>query len=241
MLGLGADQNSVTLNGMTMGANGLPRDAGISTSLATSPFDPTRGGFSGGNLSVRSQSGSNYRSRGMSLVVNTPQLSGPTAPHRRWRQYDVSWGECGASGPLQYNKSFYNFSYQLGRQGARQPNAAHHERALAPTAGIATDSVQRFVGILQRTGMPTVAAAPRERRLSDNGSVFGSFDISPPSSTSGSSYNVTLNGNWGRQSPVGGGATQLASASGDRMLGRRHPGTAQRLLQDAARVKPSSA
>ncbi len=32
VLGLGADQNSVTLNGMQMGANGLPRDAAISSS-----------------------------------------------------------------------------------------------------------------------------------------------------------------------------------------------------------------
>ena len=34
VLGLGADQNSVTLNGMQVGANGLPRDAAISSSLS---------------------------------------------------------------------------------------------------------------------------------------------------------------------------------------------------------------
>ena len=36
MLGLGADQNSTTLNGMSFGGSNLPRDAGISTSLNAS-------------------------------------------------------------------------------------------------------------------------------------------------------------------------------------------------------------
>src|ERR1043166_8573845 len=61
VLGLGADQNSVTLNGLPTDANGLPRDARISTSLTTSPYDPSRGGFSGGNLNIRSGAGSNFR------------------------------------------------------------------------------------------------------------------------------------------------------------------------------------
>src|SRR5207248_1570924 len=74
VLGLGADQNSVTLNGLATGANGLPRDALISASLNTSSYDVSRGGFSGANLNVRSGSGSNFIRRGMSLVVNVPQL-----------------------------------------------------------------------------------------------------------------------------------------------------------------------
>ncbi len=39
VFGLGADQNSVTLNGLQLGANGLPRDAQISSSLSTSSYD----------------------------------------------------------------------------------------------------------------------------------------------------------------------------------------------------------
>src|SRR5204863_4843191 len=74
VLGLGADQNSITLNGMTFGQNGLPRDANISSSLTTSPYDVSRGGFSGANLNIRSGSGSNFRTRGTSVVLNTPQL-----------------------------------------------------------------------------------------------------------------------------------------------------------------------
>src|SRR3954469_610191 len=50
VLGLGADQNSTSLNGMPGGPNNLPRDAAVSSSLTTSPYDGSRGGFSGGNF-----------------------------------------------------------------------------------------------------------------------------------------------------------------------------------------------
>jgi hypothetical protein len=39
VLGVGADQNSTTLNGMNFGGASLPRDANVSTSVATTPYD----------------------------------------------------------------------------------------------------------------------------------------------------------------------------------------------------------
>src|SRR5206468_9997387 len=57
VLGLGADQNNTTLNGMAFGGSNLPRDASVSTSLVTSPYDVSRGGFSGAQLNIRSRPG----------------------------------------------------------------------------------------------------------------------------------------------------------------------------------------
>src|SRR3712207_4471628 len=116
VLGLGADQNSVTLNGLPVGANGLPRDANVSSSLTTSPYDVSRGGFSGGNFNIRSGSGSNFRSRGVSLVLNAPQLQWTDRAARALgTEYtNVSLGGV-LSGPIRPNKAFYNVSYQLGR------------------------------------------------------------------------------------------------------------------------------
>src|SRR4029078_9159767 len=59
-LGLSPDQNAATLNGMACGGSNLPRDANVSTSLATSPYDVSRGNFGGGLLTVRSRGGNNY-------------------------------------------------------------------------------------------------------------------------------------------------------------------------------------
>src|SRR5688500_5927013 len=116
VLGLGADQNSTTLNGMPTGANGLPRDANVSTTLATSPYDPSRGGFSGANFNTRSNSGCNCATRGMGAVMNSPELQWPDRAGRALGTEftNVSLGGT-VSGPIVLNKAFYNASYQLGR------------------------------------------------------------------------------------------------------------------------------
>ncbi|MBV9772482.1 MAG: TonB-dependent receptor, partial [Gemmatimonadetes bacterium] len=147
VLGLGADQNNVTLNGMPTSAGQLPRDAAISSSLVTSPYDPSRGGFSGGSFNIRSGSGSNFRSRGMNLQLTSPQLqwTDPAARALGNEYTDVSLGGM-ASGPIRRNSSFYNLSYQLGRQ-ARDNQTLLGTSALGlRTAGIAADSVARFLG-----------------------------------------------------------------------------------------------
>jgi hypothetical protein len=217
VLGLGADQNSVTLNGLSLGANGLPRDASISSSLTTSPYDVSKGGFSGANFNIRSGSGSNFRSRGMSFVGSAPQMqwTDPAANALGAKYTNVSLGGV-ASGPIRLNKAFYNVSFQLGRQSRDFQTLLGTGALGLQTAGVAVDSVTRFVDILQRTGVPSVNRQFGSDRLSDNGSVFGSIDISPPNSSSGQAFGVTFNGNWGRQSPIGGGVTQLPSSSGDR-------------------------
>src|SRR5689334_2858162 len=67
VLGLGADQNNTTLNGMSFGGSNLPRDAAVSTSLVTSPYDVSRGRFSGGDLNLRTRPGSDLTTRWMRL------------------------------------------------------------------------------------------------------------------------------------------------------------------------------
>ena len=217
VLGLGADQNTTTLNGMPLGQNGLPRDANVSTSLTTSPYDVSRGGFSGANVNVRSNPGSNFRTRGMSFVLNAPQLQWTDRAGRALgNEYtNVSAGGT-ISGPLELNKTFYNISYQLGRQSRDNQSLLGTSPLGLQTAGVSSDSVQRFVGILSSNGVPGLGGSVHPQRLSDNGSVFGTIDVAPPNSTSGQSFGVTFNGNWGKQSPVFGGATTLASNSGDR-------------------------
>src|SRR6185436_17264452 len=74
VLGLGAEQNATTLNGLNFLGSDLPRDANVSSNLATSPYDVSRGGFSGGQLNVRATPGSNFVSRNMSMNVDAPRL-----------------------------------------------------------------------------------------------------------------------------------------------------------------------
>ncbi|MEP6494740.1 MAG: TonB-dependent receptor [bacterium] len=217
VLGLGADQNSTTLNGMQFNSSNLPRDANVSSSLTTSPYDGSRGGFSGGNFNIRPGAGSNFRTRGSSLVLNTRGLEWTDrAAQAVGTEYtNISLGGI-LSGPITYNKAFYNISYQLGRQSRDNQTLLNTSALGLRTYGLALDSVTHFRSILANRGVPIIAGPQRTERLADNGSAFGSIDLNPPSSTSGQAYGITFNGNWGRQSPIGAGATQLESSAGDR-------------------------
>src|SRR6202171_854253 len=74
VLGLSPDQNNTTLNGLNFGGSNLPRDANVSTSLVTTPYDVSRGGFSGAQFQIRGRPGSNFITRTMSLNLDAPQL-----------------------------------------------------------------------------------------------------------------------------------------------------------------------
>ncbi|MGH7461177.1 MAG: carboxypeptidase-like regulatory domain-containing protein, partial [Longimicrobiales bacterium] len=196
VLGLDADQNSVTLNGMQSGANNLPRDAGISTSLTTSSFDVSRGGFSGGNFNIRSRSGSNIRSRGLSLAMTGPQVQWTDRAAQALGNDVTDLSLSGmASGPIKLNRMFYNVSAQFGRQSRDNQTLLSTSALGLQTAGVALDSVNRFVGILDGHGVPTFAGQSHSNRVNDSGSLFGSIDISPPGSASGQSFGLTFNGN----------------------------------------------
>ena len=217
VLGLGADQNNMTLNGMAFGGSNLPRDAGVSTSLVTSPYDVSRGGFSGGQLTIRSRPGSNFITRGMSLNLDAPQMQWTDrAAQALGQQYtNISLGGL-AAGPLVMDKAFYSIAYQLGRRANDYQNLLNTGPLGLQTAGVAADSVFRFLGILGQEQVPTaVGRVPRDR-TSDQGSLFGSIDFAPPTSTTGQAFNVTFNGGWNKQAPIGGGATSLPASSGER-------------------------
>jgi hypothetical protein len=217
VLGLGADQNNTTLNGMQFGGSSLPRDAAVGSSLITSPYDVSRGGFSGAQFTLRTRPGSNFITRGMSLNVDAPQLQwSDRASQSLGQEYsNLSLGGT-VSGPIRFDKAFYNVSYQLGRRANDLQTLLTTDARGLHAAGVAADSVTRFLSLLQTAGIPLSTGGTGSHRMSDQGSLFGSLDFAPPSSSTGQALNITFNGNWNDQSPATGLATELPSHSGDR-------------------------
>jgi hypothetical protein len=217
VLGLGADQNNTTLNGMSFGGGNLPRDAAVSTSMVTSPYDVSRGGFSGAQLNIRARSGSNFLTRSMSFNFDNPGMQWTDAAARTLGQEygNASLGG-GISGPLVFDKTFYNMSYQLGRRTNDFQTLLSTDPLGLQAAGVATDSVTRLLGILGAQGIPSTKGPLRDTRYGDNGSIFGSIDLTSPSATSGRAINILFNGGWGRQSPAGGAVTETPAFGGDR-------------------------
>jgi hypothetical protein len=217
VLGLSADQNSMTLNGANLGSSTLPRDAQVSTSLVTAPYDVSRGGFSGGQLNVRSGSGSNFIRRNNSLNFDAPQLqwTDPAARALGQRYTNVSLGGS-VSGPIVFDKAFYNVAYQLGRRANDLRTLLNTDPAGMEATGVSADSVARLLTIAEAQSIPLGGGLAPSNRLRDQGSLFGTFDYTPPSSTTGTTYKLVLNGNWSRQTPASNLTTELPAHSGDR-------------------------
>src|SRR5436190_13622063 len=218
VLGLSADQNNTTLNGASFGASNIPRDAQVSSSLVTTPYDVSRGGFSGAQFSLRTFGSSNFIRRNNSLNLDAPSLQWTDRAARSLgQQYsNVSLGGL-LAGPIVFDKAFYNLSYQLGRRTNDLRTLLNTDAAGLQASGVAADSVSRLLAIAAAQRIPvSTGNALRSDRLSDQGSLFGTIDLTPPSSTTGTTMNLTLNGNWNRQTPPGNLVTELPAHGGDR-------------------------
>jgi hypothetical protein len=218
VLGLSADQNSTTLNGSPFSGSNIPRDANVSSSVVTTPYDVSRGGFSGAQFNIRPGPGSNFIRRSNSLNFDAPSLqwTDPAARALGQQYTNVSLGGA-VSGPLSFDKAFYNIAYQLGRRSNDLRTLLNTDPIGLQASGISIDSVARLYAILQASGVPTmVNGRIPQSRLSDNGSVFGSLDFTPPGSSTGQTFNVAFNGFWNRQTPSGLSAGEVPAHGGDR-------------------------
>jgi hypothetical protein len=197
VLGLGADQNNITLNGLNFGGTDLPRDATTETRVATSSYDPSRGGFSGAQISLRTRSGNNYVTRSLHQTVDAPGLQYTDAVGRSLGQQFTNLQLSGsASGPFKLDKAFYNFSWQLGRRTSTLQDLLNTNELALERVGVSADSVSRLLALLSGGGIPMSSGIIPNDKLTQNGSFLSSFDFAPSGTHS---YNVTLSGRWNGQ------------------------------------------
>ena len=217
VLGAAADQNLVTLNGLTFAGASLPRDAAVSTSLVTSPYDVSRGSFSGGQLDVRTLPGTNYSYRAAAAYVDAPQSQWMTPAARALGQSyrNVSVGGR-ASGAIAFDKAFYSVAYQAGRRESPWRSLLDTDARGLAAAGLSADSVSRFLDVAKRTGIPVTTNRVPVNRDADNAAILGSFDFAPPGATYGSAYNLTFNATWNRLQGAGGWTPELPAHAGTR-------------------------
>lgn len=224
VLGLGADQNNITLNGLNFAGTDLPRDATTQQRVTTSSFDPSRGGFSGAQISLRTNSGNNYVTRSLHQTVDAPSLQYTDAVGRALGSQFTNLQLSGnASGPFTLDKAFYSMSYQLGQRTSTledlldlSANSLALERV-----GVSGDSVQHLISLLQNANIPLTTNQIPGSKLTRNGSFLSSFDFAP---TGGHFYNITANGRWQGQDGVSVQNTAVPDHGGDM---RTYGGTLQ--------------
>ena len=199
VFGLSGDQNRSTLNGMGFGGTEVPRDAATRTSLGLTPWDVSRGGFSGGQLSLKTQSGSNFSSRAVSSLVNAPQLEWTDRSGRALgAEYAAMSFGAATAGPISLDRSFYNAGFQFDRRASDLPTLGNANSIALGIAGVARDSVTRLQNILRRAGVPLSVASTPSSRVTERGLFLANFDVAPPTSTSGQALNITVTGSYNR-------------------------------------------
>jgi hypothetical protein len=179
-LGLGSDQSKTTLNGMSFAGTDIPRDARARTRVATSSYDPARGWFAGAEQAVELEPGDLFSFRHAHITLDAPVLQYGNAvsstPGQSFTNVAVSLGGNGS-----FDNDRYAFNYGI--------DAARHQSDIAAIetagpgalerAGVAPDSVSRFLDILRTNGIPLANSAEAPSLINDRASLILRLDHKP--------------------------------------------------------------
>ena len=205
-LGLSGDQNNTNFNGLGSGLNTLPPDAQVRLSFNQFPWDVSRGGFSGAQVSIQSIPGSNFSFRNQSAYGTAPELqwTDAEADSSGQKSTTLRYGG-GARGPIAMDKAFYNAAYSYQRRFADALTLLNASPVGLAAAGVASDSVTRLLDILGQQKVPVSVAKTPSLNATDQLSLQTNIDLTPSSSGAGHSFTLGTNGFYSKTRPTLGG------------------------------------
>ena len=217
VLGLGADQNSTTLNGMSFAGADVPRDANTRVRVSTSAYDPSRGWFSGANTNVELAPGNLFGGRRSHVTLDAPplQYNDPISAHlgQRFTNGQLSLGE---DGEMVEDKWYYNMGLQGGRRYAPVSSLGTADASLLQHAGLAADSASRLLTLARGAGIPLGSTTSA---VSDNLSFIGRFDHTPfdpvTLAAAKTTWGVTTYGKVSRNGALAASPSAVASHGGE--------------------------
>ncbi|HEX5435539.1 MAG TPA: carboxypeptidase regulatory-like domain-containing protein [Gemmatimonadaceae bacterium] len=210
VLGASPDQNSIIVDGMRFGGSTLPPDALASATLITTSFDPGRGQFAGGQLSIHTRRGGNTFGGSMRAQLADPHLAwtDPASPTTLPQSLSASGG---AGGPIIHDRLFYYGAFELRRSANDLRSLLSDNDPLLDQYGLERDSVDALASTLADLDVPLTTGAVPDDRVSNR--YLGSlrFDFTPDATTS-----LTLRGNGTWRRSGGGGISAFGfPSSGD--------------------------
>ena len=211
-LGLSADQNSTTFNGLGSGISTLPADAQVSASIVPYSYDPSLGNFSGARIQLHTLPGTNFSNRQASTNARAPGLefADDVAQAQNQKFTNITVG-AGGRGPITMDRNFYNSSFQYGRNYKDLPSLLNTSTLGLNSAGVARDSVTRLLDILSAKGIPAFVSGAPSQQISDNITVLNNVDIAPSSNGTGNGFTVGMIGNYSKSQQVVGGNSILTT------------------------------
>src|SRR5262249_17471799 len=150
-----ADQNQITLDGLSLGSGSVPSEAVRNTRVITNTYDVPRGQFTGGQASSTTRSGTHAPQGSFRYLINEPALQCPDSASAQFgAKYTPNRISFGLGGPLRKDAGFWFGSLQrTGRQTGLQSIVSANE-AILQRNNASPDSVSRFIGLVQQKGIP---------------------------------------------------------------------------------------
>jgi hypothetical protein len=223
ILGQSPGATAVTLGGLSFEGDRLPAGARLMTSVAVAPYDPSRGGFTGGEIAVNLVPGSAFIARAAHLVAlpGALQVAGPALASAGEPPTEIQAGLSGR-GPLTPRGPYYSGAVQARRSAAETESLLGAGSDLLRELRVSPDSLARFADLLTRLGVRPGAAAVAERR--QGLTLLGGIQFFPPErGLSGTASGVTAYADlarvdgWG-MAPSALATTAMSGSSGTVML-----------------------
>jgi hypothetical protein len=201
-----ANQNSITLDGLSFGAGSVPQEAVRNTRVVTSTYDVARGQFTGGQVASTTRGGTNNVQGAFSYSLRDPSLEfvDDTNPAfgQKYTQNQLSGG---AGGPIIKDKLFTFGAISFSHRTDPLLSLLAADPLTLQRLGTNPDSVTRFLNIVQSLGLPLTSPLAPDERLNDNTSALVRVDYNLAED-----HSLMLRGDWRGNTQLGSRLNALA-------------------------------
>ena len=176
-LGLGPDQNSTTLNGMAFDGAKIPRDARVQAHVASSTFDPSRGGFGGVQVAMELSPGSIWNQAQGHVAIDAPfAQSNAGAARGADGTFTRIVGSVGSTGELIPDRLSYNIAADVSQMLTSRSTFENGDRTAIAASGIQPDSARSLLDALGGVGLPVDRSRTSPTQQSSDVSLIGRLD-----------------------------------------------------------------
>ncbi|MCC6243235.1 MAG: TonB-dependent receptor [Gemmatimonadaceae bacterium] len=156
LLGADASSNLNTLNGAALPGGRLPRAANVDARFSGATFDPTRGGFAGGQFELQLAAGSrDLQSRRAFLTLDPSVLQRTDAIGRAQGLNGQNVrASLGADGELLRRRVTYNGAFDVQYASSSPATLLSADASTLRQAGLLADSVRQFTTIANTLRLP---------------------------------------------------------------------------------------
>ena len=201
-----ANQNSITLDGLSFGAGSVPSEAVRNTRVVTNTYDIVRGQFTGGQVASITRGGTNNVQGSFGYSLRDPSLEfvDDTNPAfgQKYTQNQLSGG---VGGPIIKDKLFTFGAISFSHRTDPLLSLLAADPLTLQRLGTNPDSVSRFLNIVQGFGLPLTSPLAPDERLNNNTSALVRVDYNLAED-----HSLMLRGDWRGNTQLGSRLNALA-------------------------------